>query len=497
MLGFNAGINSGLTVLKLVITETGTYNDQFYRPYTATVDPTDMNELANRLDRFQHNEITPGAVAGIANRMFVPSADVQGRIDIPNGWNQRRLSFMLELVETANPMGTAVHYIFQGYTDYPGVTLSGAIDPQMRFIINSCISFRDAQSWTPSGVMILPQVMNNSQIMSNPWASTPLQGKPLYMERPTDVFLGIQMNNIAAEMGRDNTIVGLNTSAQLLNSAQGSKRKNNVPTEFLTKVLSSYRDANLDNSYLSNSHDVYGRAREFCNDGDVYTNPFIRYLGDQYSHTTPKDFRFPDLVNLDPTTDSKTIISTIGNAAPGAIQLHQTGATEYLHGSDIETMWANQIVHAVASLMSECLITKIKFSSQNMYANPFGMAEVPPRTVIHEGKSFSTVNLQPYYQIFLNHFDRGIMSDLTANDVIQYELHVTVDLFGESRVEIKIGNGPMTPFVIPTFCDNLISPVISPNVDTYNQFVHGVDQVLASVSDAIGTPVISKEIQRI
>lgn len=315
------------------------------------------------------------------------------------------------------------------------------------------------------------------------------------MERPSDVFLGIQLDYI--NQSSEGRVVPLNTNSQLGADAQASARQNNMSTEFLTRILNSYKNGCNVHSFASRHTDNLGEARNICMDTNIYDNPFIKFLSDNYQHMSGKTFQKGDLERLDPQADDKIKVSLIGSAKMGGIQLHQTGQSENLHGSDFETRIANQVVHSVATLMSECLMTKISFSSSNRIPDPFGMNKPGPVTTITQGLSFANLDLRPYYQLFITQFDNLIMRDISLNNLIGYELHATVDLFGESRIEIKIDAGPMIPFVFPSFCDNLYSPVLAPDRKNYENFVSGMDSLLTAAGDVLSVPIETSKIQHI
>ena len=77
-----------MRITKLMMVETGTYNDQFFRPYRTNMDMgvlASFQEATHAMPR-----ITPTSIAGIASQIMAPTAEPQGNVNIVNGWDTRR-----------------------------------------------------------------------------------------------------------------------------------------------------------------------------------------------------------------------------------------------------------------------------------------------------------------------------------------------------------------------------------------------------------------------
>jgi hypothetical protein len=135
-------------VKRLFLMETGTYNTQYRRPYETNVQGPTLNHLADALHGTQ--KYTPSLLAGVANQLIAPSATAEQAAGIVNGWNERRMRFMME-VETKYMAGGTSTSIVLGYTNYPGVIFhSNYIDPKMEFFENSIVTVRTTVEHTCS-----------------------------------------------------------------------------------------------------------------------------------------------------------------------------------------------------------------------------------------------------------------------------------------------------------------------------------------------------------
>ena len=127
-----------INIAKLILSETGTFNPMYSRPYQTYIDSAMMDNITRRVDEAGDSTITGNLLSGIAGTIVKPCATPQGQIPIPYGWSERRIRFLLE-VHITTPTGSQMVYYFQGYTSHLGVGQNGSEDPTMEFIINSFI----------------------------------------------------------------------------------------------------------------------------------------------------------------------------------------------------------------------------------------------------------------------------------------------------------------------------------------------------------------------
>jgi hypothetical protein len=127
------------TLVRLLIQDTGTYNQQVSRPYQAKTLGSALDDLSNRISSATRADptarINGNLIAGLSHNLVSPVANWDRQLYIPNGWQEPRLRFTLEVsLDTA--FGTEV-YFFQGYTENKDVSVTGTINPDMVFFINS------------------------------------------------------------------------------------------------------------------------------------------------------------------------------------------------------------------------------------------------------------------------------------------------------------------------------------------------------------------------
>src|ERR1039457_7087159 len=128
MFGNNIKIN------KVLLIETGSYNTQYRRSYDTHLEGNAMNTILEKLSGV--NKYSPSLMSTIAGQFISPTATPEKPLELINGWNERRMRFMME-IEFVHRMGAKVTQVILGYTEYSGVSLNASIDPRMTFYINS------------------------------------------------------------------------------------------------------------------------------------------------------------------------------------------------------------------------------------------------------------------------------------------------------------------------------------------------------------------------
>lgn len=62
-----------------------------------------------------------------------------------------------------------------------------------------------------------------------------------------------------------------------------------------------------------------------------------------------------------------------------------------------------------------------------------------------------------------------------------------VDLFGDTWINLSLGNNPQVMFNTPSFADGLFTPVIANNSNQFNNVVHDFETLLNNVTDVSST----------
>lgn len=472
-----------IRVRSLLIQQTGTYNQLFLRPYVANADGTTVNELAERVYRANSLTISREVVSGVAANLLAPMARPQAPIMVPNGWDIPRCRFIL-IVDCDWTMGSPTTYYVQGYTDYYGVSNSQAIDPNMKFYINSITTTIATPMQTPFGVQVSDNVASSAQLLWDPnWSFAPNEPNNRICMRPMDIISGIQ--NQYLMQGHDyhgiNSLI--DNRAQMMIDPVSSKRSNNLPVDYLTTLINAYNRNRQAGELHIAEPDLYNMIRMTLQEDTVGENPFIRKISRLNGLACTNQFFFKQLEEIDPNTRNNTKVLVLGQAQIS--QVHQTGITENWNGSDRQTVVATILAQSIPAIMMDLLISKISFRSTN---HDIGMQVT---TIIEGAKTINGAEMVQNYEIFKARLENELLRDITFNNQEPFMLHVRVDLFGETWISISLGLDPAVDYVAPSFCDNLYAPIVTADGTHFDTMAQDFESIMRHCGEAIQTPAVN------
>lgn len=462
-------IQPTIRVAKLIIQESGTYNPLYSRPYQTHVDSTTLDNLNRRIEETRGGQITGALFAGIASNIVSPSATPGFEIPIPMSWAERRIRFVMETHVTL-PTGSTMIYYFQGYTSHLGVGTSGSVDPKMEFIINSYVRVNRAQVPTAYGMTVRDVITESAHIVNGQVMSQSPQGDA-YGIRPSDIFTGIQSNYLSQ------AYQGFNPNDSLYDPRIGmrgesmrSNRSNNIAGNYLAKVVDTYQSGKTLADFGQSDKDIIGRCQNMTHEASAFENPFIRAVSMRRNGHTVTSFTFPELLSIDPGAAANTHYVTLG--ATQSVQLHQAGQTAYWNGSDRETLAATVLSNSIPAIMMDLMFSGIHFRSTNH--DQAGMVS----TGIIDANSLTNADLTQNMEIFKRRLEREVMFDLTHGNYDLYQLEMRADLFGETTISIAFDSGPMYTYTTPSFCDSLLSPVVTMSKDNFFSITNDFEQLM-------------------
>lgn len=472
-----------LNVARVIMQETGTYNPMFFRPYqTAHITPQIQETVAQRLEysnKQPGNNVNGGLFAGIASQIVAPSAAPHGNINIPNGWNERRIRFVMEIHATMEGHSTQIYYL-QGFTNYIGVGNSGTIDERMEFIVNSLVRVTRSTQYTAVGLMPLDTVTQQAQIINGQVINQNIPGQQLFTMRPADVFCGIQGAYLQNSAG-----IGQLTDYRVLvgNDAKTSKRVNNVASEYLANIVNTYTSGQQLSTFGASDSDVLSRAIDNSYEETPAENPFFRAITSNrgYDISSPTVFTFGELERIDGSVRQRTnlfkmggtIISPVG---PANFNHHQAGQSAYWNSGTRETQVATILSNSIPALMMELMISNLWFESTN------GLPGGQVLTVIKHATSLTSADCRHLYEVFKQRLAKEILYDITYGNQEIFKLDMCIDLFGETSITLSLAGQPPVTYTTPSFCDGLMAPVINDNANAFFGLAHDIDQLCNSTA---------------
>jgi hypothetical protein len=456
---------TNLRIVRLQLQETGTYDTQFIRPLTTELNNITQNAILDTMPGMS-GRINPYNFANLAGSFLQRSATPESAVTIPNGWNERRLRFLMEVTFDFQTGGTSTHY-YMGYTDYTGITNNSAIDPNLRFYINAKIVTRKGLINTPYGRQPFENIVSSNQVLQN-FNEPSIYRKPtVFGMRPSEVYtymLDSFTNNNLANDSYDFRAVINNTGAtvdrKLCTPAHfGAEIFNNIyEQKLLTEEGSNTRGKNLTIESIEKAKANYiNDGVESSRGGPNWNDPFLVALSNITSNLAGNSFTYNNLVDLDPNIYNVIFYNKLSQE--GLRQVNQTGLTQHWGGSDISTKAAAALSHTIPALMLENMLMMVGFISTN---REFGGAIT---TRIFDYNGFGDGDLTEYFNRFILAVEKLVINEISINNMLSYYIRVTADVIGETRIDVSIDNEPVYTYVAPSFSDGIFSPLIT---NSYN-----------------------------
>jgi hypothetical protein len=462
-----------LRITKLLIHDTGTYNSQWRRPFHTEPSPTALSSFQERLQYAP--KIAPSMLAGVANQFLTPMAQPEKQISIPNGWNERRLRFVMEVeIEHLGGMGRSVEMIM-GYTDHPGVSLNGHLDEHMQFFVNSVMHVKTLPERTPSGVIARSNVTDSSHVLADNHFDNIYSSKEQRM-RPEDLYATMTRTHL---QGLGDIVDGRST---MTNVAVKSRRSNGMAAHYMANVIQAYQMASATQQLGQGDFAIMSQARGLVGENLASRDPFLSGMSQVQGMSVGNVFTYKDLQRLDPGVPHVTRYTTM-QGVQQVQEVHQVGQTADWGAATRETVVATILSQAVPGILMDLGLTVAAFKATNLDIG----AQI--HTLIMNLESFSQgVDLTPQMQMFVARLEHEVLRDISYDNQVGFMIQMNIDLFGETWIKISLDGGPCIDFVTPSFCDALLVPVITGNQDLSVQVASDIEMLVNSVADNLALP---------
>ena len=504
-IGYNDIIIPKLIVTKLVLLSTSRNYDGIYRrDYKMHLTSENMNNLDNIM---RNNPCGVGyklSTIELANNLsnMVDYNPLATTVSIPNGWDCKRCIFIL-IVDSEDSYNRL--YI-QGYTDYDDPSMSGYIDPNMTFFINTIHSFtRCVNSFNMPFLKhdysynVLSDITNESQYLYGDNTCNNL------LIRPCDLYVGLSARVNYDETGDSGPLY--NTTAYYNTEVKASNLTNTDPISYLDKTVNNFIKAKsitrpdtsnpifVENTVL----DTFTNALSFSTEFSVKTNPFIIAISTINNLTATTRFQFKDLSIIDPSLDidSTGRLDYYRSDNPYTLETNLTNPLLNINQGEshlqptVENMIANRVVNMVGSYMAETMITAFSFSFTNRTIGGIpSLIITSVRTILDGVDDMSIKNfigmlqtkIETFIVPYLMSFGVGIM------------IHCQIELFIDSTITITYDNNPERVYVFPTFANGLLNSLITDKFG-YSDMVSTVDMLTDKITeirdDVMGTNLYS------
>jgi hypothetical protein len=474
----------------------GTYNNMVSRPYETNVDPRTFGAFVDQTR--QGTLLSTQALAGIAGQIIKPVAMHQGIIAIPNGWQTRRLMFLMTL-EIEN-MGASVTNYISGFTDHGDyVNRDGNIilDPNMRLYINNVITVRNnARVVAGLGNTNIPMLADAAHFVRGNTSSSfdggSFQHRGQISMRPEDLVGRIDEMHISK--ANDGMAV-FGSNASFATGARRSRLNNSNPAAYLSKTLTAISDSYKNHDYRSDHTEVMESARTNLSDGSIQGDPFFFQLNKHAENFLQNgSFTWSELMYLQPDIDARAKVwepRAFEQRNQGMGMSTQHGTTADWTGGTRESISAEILRHSVPALMAEFLLTGVGLSIRtgSMVPLPGALRVVsgitPYDVLITKYMAYGgeRTDMSGMIPRFVERLVKEIVTDITANNLMEIELHGEFSLgITENKLNLRIGDGVLTPYADASFTSSLSLPIIATSMASLDQLASDINHLSGQIS---------------
>lgn len=455
MTGVNGMNNIRIKRLYLVPTKNN-YKDPYLRSYTLNATHQDLNNLENIFNQSgvgNHSRIDDMTIARNLPNIMSISGSVNGKTGIANGWGTQRLRFIME-VESDSGGVTTVSYV-QGYSEYHDPSISGRIDPNMKFFINSITNVTKTVDPMSGYPIVRPSSTFNlitDSFGGETYAGGVESNSDLKLIRPLDIVDEIYN----AEMyGNNDSITTVNFAGNYTGNTSVSDRANNNPLKHFTKTINSFITAKSMSEMSHDTNDILRTASNTLAETNVLATPFIAALYNLTGIPTPTTFDLNMLQTFSPDLSNNTFVAEQNtDIALSTNTILDSDVTEDLYKNNIETVMATTIAQSVSGMLIENLLSVIDFSVTNITGMPV--------VGISNAQSFiEGIDLTSYINKVQTRIEYILFPEISSSNQLLVEVFVHVDVLGDANISVSVNNQPHTVFRFPAFADSLYSPIIS------------------------------------
>lgn len=479
-----------MRVLSLTLFANKGINDVHKRAYKTHITAENINQLAEVTQGGQ--ALTQHGISQVAANMVAPSAESEGVAPIVNGWRTNRFRFLLIIEENgANGASNTVYYT--GYTDYMDdsyINMSAgrtAVDPNLQFHITSTNRIRNTTVLT-HGTMgnRVTSTGAHQLIFNNNVANLQNNVAATYLMRPSDIFRSQNTLNVMGRYGLlDEGNIINDTTGTLIGGGNQSSRSNNTPGTYLFNTLKAYSYARNVVDGPDDINSLVTEATSVTKDGDLFYDPFFTHMADfNMNVRTRGQFAHKDLAKAFPYVDDVTVISRPRADAP----VWDFTNTEGWNGSSNETVAASLLVNAVPSILLDNLVADARFLLTN---DTIGGETV--QQVYNCNPVSPTLDRDGLLNRAIERIKLELIPTISMQGHFKFTILIDCSIYGDTMVNISLNGGPSIPYVMPTFADNLASPVMTNDVQRFNSVTHDIFSVAQTLLDAkqplITTPV--------
>lgn len=456
----NVTLVNGIFILQPI------HNEISHRPMEFNYDGNIHNQLLN--DTRDGKSVSTGSLSNVASKIIMPSTTSKGTRDILGGWNEQHIAgYLLYRIETPAEIKHEVHVV---YSDKFDVSMSGKLNPDTRFTIDSrkvIASTLNQSVMTPGGTTVSSDFMSMRPVDVIRRDECSIKDDLI---RPCDSLYKMQ----SIEIGE--TFDDFRSKASVI-GVDANSRDSDSGT-YLSKVLNSYKlsKASNDEGNFGYSEDtiVLDSAAGYLNAEHSTESAVMTLLTQRSQFGESGNFEYGELCRLfdEPGNPVSSRCSMSGQVTGQMENLRNESSD--MHGNDKSTNLAFRLNDKLGKELSARLLASATIEISN---NSLGQPDVAISEVSAMFPQMSDRSIMDAAEEL-----RNIIMIETIGTVRDYadSYSITIDAtaYSYNMIRMSLDGKGNDVFSAPSFCNALSSSMVSDGGESQTDFAAGLKSII-------------------
>ena len=430
-------------------------NDMFQRSFALNGSSRiyeDVGEIINSTGYITQSEIIKKC-----NNLVNIENTTGGLITVANGWNEKRLSFVLGVEVVYSSTNKHIYFI-NGYTDFYDPILRNNtghmsvrfLDKTMDFNINTITLITETLDSRGTPIIKFKDKITILRKYGQAYDYDSIGGECLI--RPSDIMSDIYLGTSSGgEYGVD---------------PNEANRSNSNSVSYLASILNSIGDSfriNNASSKARNEHmNKQDAIRDMVNNAEdkkMMNCPFLLHLFRTTGEAKPSRFRIGDILDIAPYLDDVTKMFNIEDKEENKRNILSTNELDNTLQPRLGNILTLEFYQIMSSLLFDQMLTRASIHMSNH-----------PKFIIGNDIAHCIGSESMFHEVFnsptaidtLDSFLRRIvLPKISKNDQIYVDIMADINILGVSSIAITVNDEDPEVYRYNSSMDNMFSPFIA------------------------------------
>jgi len=499
-----------VTVESLVFVPTGTYQEQWRRPWVTEFNASNVNQVYEVVAHAYHDHqqkrnagtvapdatymVNPHDLAPVSASFIQPAAagEAPARLRLAHGVGYQTARFIMVLRVQRHQALEPDRYIINGYTNHLGLLQKQgragqnnsdyAVDHKMEMTVNSIMQVVNVMRDYGYGPQPSTEMVAVHQVLIDPNYDN-VDNANVIRLRPYEVTATLA--RMADPQVNRSGVTTTDTRAIQNQTPALSDVHHSNPNNYMAKIISGLTSGRDEAARSGHAGliDPYNNATRLLRDASSHNDPFLKAIANFTDGVVSGTFKFRDLLMVDPNAEHDQICfvnmrdySTMANQR-GQNMAHGSDTSEW-HGQDLPTQWAVQLANMISPILMDLAMRKVEIFASNSKGEIFCKAA-------NAWPFVKGVNLTPQLQSLDGLFYQQFVLPMSEHNQLRYDIDVSADLFGEIVIKLSVQGSPYYTYVFPAFMSAGMSPVLTTRADTLDHLATAFLKLQKEVMPAV------------